>query len=52
MGKAEHLALLGQDIEPESILLVGAGNGDTGSLAQLGGGAHVIQMAVGQQDMG
>ena len=51
MGEAEHLALLGQHVEPEGVLLVGAGNGDAGFFPQLGGGTNVIQMTVGQQDM-
>ena len=37
MGETEHLALLGQHVEPEGILLVGADNADTGFLPQLGG---------------
>ncbi|MNZ72787.1 hypothetical protein D3C78_911750 [compost metagenome] len=52
MGEAEHLALLGQHVEPEGILLVGPGDGYAGLLAQLVGGPHVIQMTVGQQYMG
>ena len=51
MGKAEHLALLGQHVEPEGVLLVGARDGDACSLPQFGCGAHVIQMTVGQQDV-
>ena len=51
MGEAEHLALLGQHVEPEGVLLVGAGNGDASFFPQLGSGTDVIQMTVGQQDM-
>ena len=47
MGKTEHLALLGQDIEPESILLVGAGSRDTGSLSAGSAAAPMVRMAVG-----
>ncbi|MNC51682.1 hypothetical protein D3C75_1009830 [compost metagenome] len=52
MGEAEHLALLGQHVEPEGILPVGPSNGHAGFLAKLGRRPHVIQMPVGQQYMG
>lgn len=51
MGEAEHLALLGQHIEPEDVFLMRAGDGDAGLFPQSSGGTHMIQMTVGQQDM-
>ena len=52
MGEAKHLALPGQHVEPEGIFFVGACDGYAGCFTQLCGGAHVIQMAMGQQDVG
>ncbi|MNT35351.1 hypothetical protein D3C72_1713770 [compost metagenome] len=51
VGKTEHLALLGQHVEPEGVFLVGTDDLDPGLLAQWVGAPHVIQMTVGQDDL-
>ncbi|KEP91376.1 hypothetical protein DA11_07420 [Aeromonas caviae] len=51
MGKADIWLCWGQDVEPEGIFPVGADNADAGASTQLGGGPHVIQVAMGQDDL-
>jgi hypothetical protein len=49
--KAEHLGLLRQGVEPESILALRADDRDAERVAQFGCRADMVEVAVGEQDL-
>ena len=50
-GKAKHLALLRQAVNPELVAGVRANDGQLQPLGQLAGAAGVVDMGVGQPDL-